>query len=81
VAGGRGNRGIAGDRAAHGERKRVFRLASQGLGVREIARELCVSPKTAETHRYRVKTKLGLRNAADLVRFAAKHGLLRIPPR
>lgn len=60
------------------EREReVFRLASEAMTNVEIARELCISRKTVETHRYRIQKKLGLRNGAELFRFAALHGLLR----
>jgi DNA-binding NarL/FixJ family response regulator len=64
------------------EREReVFRLAAAGLSNRDIARELCVSLKTVETHRYRINKKLGLRSGAQLVRFAARFGLLAVEPR
>ena len=56
----------------------VFRLAVRGASNDAIARELRISRKTVETHRARVNTKLDVHSAADLVRFAARHGLL--PP-
>jgi two-component system, NarL family, response regulator NreC len=60
------------------EREReVFHLAARGLANLEIARELCISRKTVETHKYRLQKKLGLHNANDLLRFAARHGLIR----
>jgi DNA-binding NarL/FixJ family response regulator len=60
--------------AALSEREReVFRLVIQGLTCADIARELCISRKTVDTHRYH---KLGLRSAVDLIRFAALHDLL-----
>jgi DNA-binding NarL/FixJ family response regulator len=63
--------------AALSEREReVFRLVIQGLSCAEIARELCISRKTVDTHRYRINHKLGLRSAVDLIRFAALHDLL-----
>jgi len=54
----------------------VFRLAVRGASNDAIARELSISRKTVETHRARVNTKLDVHSAADLVRFAARHGLL-----
>jgi FixJ family two-component response regulator len=39
-----------------------------GRSNKEAARQLHVSPRTIEVHRGRVMTKLGARNAADLVR-------------
>ena len=55
----------------------MFHLAARGLANLEIARELCISRKTVETHKYRLQKKLGLHNANDLLRFAARHGLIR----
>ncbi len=68
--------------AALSEREReVFHLAAGGLANNEISRELCISRKTVETHKYRLRKKLGLHNANDLLRFAALHGLIRGPRR
>jgi len=62
--------------ASLSEREReVFRLAADCLTTQEIARELCISRKTVDTHLYRIHRKLGLRNAAELVRFATGLGL------
>ena len=57
--------------------REVFQLAARGLANMEIARELCISRKTVETHKYRLQKKLGLHNARDLLQFAATHGLIR----
>jgi DNA-binding NarL/FixJ family response regulator len=57
--------------------REVFHLAARGLANTEIARELCISRKTVETHKYRLQKKLGLHNAHDLLQFAAAHGLIR----
>ena len=48
----------------------VFRLIGQGLGTREIAERLGLSPKTIESHREHLKQKLTLASGADLVRRA-----------
>ena len=56
--------------------RQVLELAAQGLRNREIAEELGISPRTAESHRAKVMSKLGLRREADLVRFALRHGIL-----
>jgi DNA-binding NarL/FixJ family response regulator len=56
--------------------REVFHLVAEGRTTKEIASALGVSPKTAENHRARVLSKLGLHNAAGLVRFAAGRGLL-----
>ena len=48
----------------------VLRFIGQGLKTGEIAESMCLSPKTVETYREKLKKKLGLKNAAELVRFA-----------
>lgn len=48
----------------------VFRLIGRGLGPSRVAEELHLSVKTIETHRMRIKLKLGLRSGADLNRHA-----------
>jgi len=50
----------------------VFRLLGAGKTTREIAEQLHLSIKTIETHRAHIKTKLGLKNAAELVSSAAR---------
>jgi DNA-binding NarL/FixJ family response regulator len=49
----------------------VFRLVGTGLGSSRIAESLHISQKTVETHRARIKEKLGLSSAAELVVKAA----------
>lgn len=56
--------------------REVFGLIVDGHTTKEIAKALGISVKTAENHRLRVLAKLGLRNSAELVRYAARHGLL-----
>jgi DNA-binding NarL/FixJ family response regulator len=75
-------RGGSGDctdvlRALSPREREVLDLVVKGLLNREIARELCVSIKTIDTHRTRINRKLGCTNAADVIRFAAENGLLR----
>lgn len=56
--------------------REVFHLVSEGLTTKEVARKLGISAKTAENHRARVLDKVGVRNTAELVRYALRHGLL-----
>lgn len=48
----------------------VFDLVGRGFRTSEIAERLCVSVKTVETHRHRIKEKLGLRTGQQMVRYA-----------
>jgi DNA-binding NarL/FixJ family response regulator len=50
----------------------VFQLIGQGRGTRRIAKELNLSVKTVETHRQRIKEKLGIKTAPQLVRYAVR---------
>ena len=58
----------------------VFKLFGRGLGTRAVASLLNVSVKTIETHRMRIKQKLGFKDAKEMVRFAVdweKRGTFR----
>jgi len=50
----------------------VYQLIGQGMGTKEMAVELHVSPKTVEVHRANIKTKLQLKNMAALIRHAVR---------
>jgi DNA-binding NarL/FixJ family response regulator len=54
----------------------VLCLIAAGRPPREIAADLNVSVKTVATHRARLLQKMGLRNNAELVRYAIDHQLL-----
>lgn len=56
--------------------REVFHLIAEGHTTKEIARQLGISVKTAENHRARVLDKAGVRNTAELVRYALRKGLL-----
>ncbi|AKU94382.1 DNA-binding response regulator, LuxR family [Labilithrix luteola] len=49
----------------------VFRLIGTGLGTSKIAHQLHISHKTVDTHRMRIKEKLGLQTASELIIHAA----------
>jgi FixJ family two-component response regulator len=54
----------------------VLEHAAQGLHAKEIAAVLGISPRTVEVHKTRIMAKLGVRNVAELVRFA----IAAVPP-
>jgi two-component system response regulator NreC len=56
--------------------REVFRLQTHGLSSKQIASQLFISHKTVQTHRTRIFRKLRVHSAAELVRFAAVHGLI-----
>lgn len=47
-----------------------------GNRVQEIADELCLSPKTVNSYRYRIFEKLDIKNDVELTHLAIKHGLI-----
>lgn len=57
--------------------REIFVLVAQGFTNQQIADQLGISIKSVETYRARVMEKLGLRNRADLVRFALSCGVLQ----
>ena len=62
------------------EREReVLRLLALGHTNQEIAKQLFISVRTAETHRAHIMQKLGLQSRAELVGYALAHGLLEQP--
>ena len=71
-------RGITDRYDALSEREReVLQLVAEGKSSKEIADVLTISPATVETHRTHVLQKLGLRNTAEVVRFAARRGIVQ----
>ncbi len=56
----------------------IMRMLAEGLPKPEIADRLCISIKTVDNHRSNIMKKLDLHSAMDLVRYAAKLGLIDI---
>ena len=54
----------------------IFKLLAMGKTNREVGRLLEISVKTAETHRARIRRKLGVDSAAALVRYAIRNGFI-----
>jgi DNA-binding NarL/FixJ family response regulator len=53
----------------------VLRHIAEGLTTKEIARVLGVSPKTVDTHRQHLMTKLDIHSIAELTKYALRLGL------
>ena len=56
--------------------QQILRLLAEGRAVAAIAVELFISKKTVENHRANICGKLGLANLAELVRYAARMGIV-----
>ncbi|HET6247335.1 MAG TPA: response regulator transcription factor [Tepidisphaeraceae bacterium] len=55
--------------------REVLQLISEGKATKNIAIELNVSVKTAETHRRNIMEKLGIDSVAELTKYAIREGL------
>jgi DNA-binding NarL/FixJ family response regulator len=69
----------AGFRDLSDREREVLVLTAEGFSSREIGERLYISPKTVETYRARIMSKLGLNHRSELVRFALRTGLLKTP--
>jgi len=54
----------------------VLKLVAQGFTDKEIAKALNISIKTVESHKHRIKEKLGLKRLAELIRYAIENNIL-----
>ena len=57
----------------------MLRLLALGHTNQEIAKQLFISVRTAETHRAHIMQKLRLSSRAELVRYALERGLMENP--
>ncbi|TAH37298.1 MAG: response regulator transcription factor [Planctomycetota bacterium] len=60
--------------------RQVLHMAAEGLTNAQIAENLRISPRTAETHRANLLHKLGLKGQTELVRYALARGIVRLDP-
>ena len=63
------------DSLAERERE-IFQLIAEGHSNKAIADLLSVSPATVESHRAHILQKLDLHNAAELVLYAVRRGVI-----
>ena len=54
----------------------VLRLIAQGRTMKEVAGELGISTRTAESHKYEMMGVMGVQSTAALVQYALKLGLI-----
>lgn len=57
----------------------ILCLFAEGLTAKEIAEKLQISKRTVEVHKAKVFKKLDIHNATELIRYAVKHNLIKIP--
>jgi DNA-binding NarL/FixJ family response regulator len=56
----------------------IMVLLAEGNSAKECAAKLFISPKTVENHRTNIMNKLGLHSTLELVRYAARLGLVDV---
>ncbi|WP_340113597.1 helix-turn-helix transcriptional regulator [Maribellus mangrovi] len=54
----------------------VLKLFSSGLTYKEIGSELSISPRTVETHKRNILSKLKINSTADMVKYAYRNKIL-----
>lgn len=54
----------------------VLQLLAEGKTAAQIAQSLVISINTVYTHQKNIKSKLGLQNHTEMVRFALEHGMI-----
>jgi len=65
-----------GDSLTERERQ-VLQMIAEGKSSRSISETLGLSIKTVESHRSRIMHKLKIHRAAELIRYAVRHRLVR----
>jgi DNA-binding NarL/FixJ family response regulator len=56
----------------------IMVLLTEGLSSKKIAEKLFISPKTVENHRSNILRKLNLHSTIDLIRYAARLGIIDV---
>ena len=56
--------------------REVLELISRGLTMKEIASQLNISTRTAESHKYEMMQTLGVETTAELIRYSVRLGLI-----
>jgi DNA-binding NarL/FixJ family response regulator len=60
--------------------REIMKLLAEGNTVRSVAGMLGVSVKTVEAHKFNLMRKLDIHNKAQLVTFAIRNRILKMPP-
>jgi DNA-binding NarL/FixJ family response regulator len=60
--------------------REVLQLVAEGKTMKEVATQLNISTRTAESYKYHLMNVLGIRTTAELVQHAIKIGLITVKP-
>ncbi|MBW2741363.1 MAG: response regulator transcription factor, partial [Deltaproteobacteria bacterium] len=53
-------------------------LLAEGKRIKEIAKQLFISPKTVESHKYNIMEKLQAASVIDLTKIAIRKNLIKV---
>lgn len=56
--------------------REVLQLLGEGQTLREIAKQLSISYRTARFHKFKIREELGISKDSELIRYALKHGIV-----
>ena len=56
--------------------REVLQLLAEGYSAKEIASTLNISSRTVEYHKYQMMKDIGMKTAADMIRYAVKHHIV-----
>ncbi len=79
----RGNAAAEGESADSGQtlsarEREIVQLLAEGASNKDVARQLGISVKTAETHRSNIMRKMQFASLSDLVRYAVRNRIIEI---
>ena len=60
--------------------KEVLSLVVEGYTAKDIAKMICVSPKTVEWHKRSLMNKLNIHKKTDLIKFAIANSIIELSP-
>ena len=58
--------------------REIIQMVAEGQSSRQIGDKIGISPRTVEIHRGNLMNKLKLKNQAELILYAIKHGILTL---
>lgn len=77
VAGARGS--VTGYERLSEREREVLKLLADGMALKEIAERLLLSVKTVDAHKTNMMRKLDLHDRAEVIKYAIRHRLIRVP--
>ena len=60
------------------QERKIIELCREGLQSKQIAGQLCISPRTVENHKKNIFHKLGINNTVEMIQYAMKQGIIGI---